>query len=43
VADGFSCRTQVQQAGTGRAPVHLAQLLADARGNRRRAHVEAPG
>jgi len=43
VADGFSCRTQVQQAGTGRAPVHLAQLLADARGHRRRAHVEAPG
>ncbi len=31
VADGFSCRTQVQQsdAGAGRSPVHLAQVLAE--------------
>jgi len=27
VADGFSCRTQIEQ-GTGRRPVHLAELLA---------------
>lgn len=29
VADGFSCRTQIQQ-GTDRRPIHLAQLLAAA-------------
>jgi len=28
LADGFSCRTQIEQAGTGRTPVHLAELLA---------------
>ncbi|MEU3104018.1 FAD-binding and (Fe-S)-binding domain-containing protein [Streptomyces griseoflavus] len=28
LADGFSCRTQVDQAGTGRTPVHLAEVLA---------------
>jgi hypothetical protein len=28
LADGFSCRTQIEQAGTGRAPVHLAEVLA---------------
>ncbi len=27
VADGFSCRTQIEQAGTGRRAVHLAELL----------------
>ena len=27
VADGFSCRTQIEQA-TDRSPTHLAQLLA---------------
>ncbi|WP_200171658.1 FAD-binding and (Fe-S)-binding domain-containing protein [Tomitella cavernea] len=32
VADGFSCRTQVGQAGVGRDPLHLAQLMAVARG-----------
>jgi Fe-S oxidoreductase len=26
VADGFSCRTQIEEA-TGRKPVHLAQLI----------------
>jgi Fe-S oxidoreductase len=31
VADGFSCRTQLRQAGT-REPVHLAQLAAHALG-----------
>jgi Fe-S oxidoreductase len=28
LADGFSCRTQIQQAGTGQTPVHLAEVLA---------------
>jgi FAD/FMN-containing dehydrogenase/Fe-S oxidoreductase len=27
LADGFSCRTQIEQAGTGRVPVHLAEVL----------------
>jgi Fe-S oxidoreductase len=27
LADGFSCRTQIEQL-TGRVPLHLAQLLA---------------
>lgn len=30
LADGFSCRTQVEQAGVGRLGVHLAELLAGA-------------
>jgi hypothetical protein len=29
IADGFSCRTQVEQ-GTGRRALHLAEVLADA-------------
>ncbi len=28
LADGFSCRTQIEQADTGRTPVHLAEFLA---------------
>ncbi|MGI5406240.1 FAD-binding and (Fe-S)-binding domain-containing protein [Streptomyces chartreusis] len=28
LADGFSCRIQVDQAGTGRTPLHLAEVLA---------------
>jgi FAD/FMN-containing dehydrogenase/Fe-S oxidoreductase len=28
LADGFSCRTQIEQADTGHEPMHLAQLLA---------------
>ncbi|MFH8702058.1 FAD-binding and (Fe-S)-binding domain-containing protein [Streptomyces chartreusis] len=28
LADGFSCRTQVDQAGIGRTPLHLAEVLA---------------
>ena len=28
LADGFSCRTQIEQACTGRTPVHLAEVLA---------------
>jgi FAD/FMN-containing dehydrogenase/Fe-S oxidoreductase len=31
VADGFSCRTQVQDAGTGRRALHLAEVMALAR------------
>jgi FAD/FMN-containing dehydrogenase/Fe-S oxidoreductase len=30
LADGFSCRTQIEQGGTGRTPVHLAEVLAAA-------------
>ncbi|WP_049574047.1 FAD-binding and (Fe-S)-binding domain-containing protein [Streptomyces sp. SBT349] len=30
LADGFSCRTQIEQAGTGRSPSHLAEVLAGA-------------
>ncbi|MFJ1812514.1 MULTISPECIES: FAD-binding and (Fe-S)-binding domain-containing protein [unclassified Streptomyces] len=30
LADGFSCRTQVDQADTGRTPLHLADVLAAA-------------
>ncbi|WP_017574394.1 FAD-binding and (Fe-S)-binding domain-containing protein [Nocardiopsis kunsanensis] len=29
LADGFSCRTQIEQAGTGRRALHLAEALAD--------------
>jgi FAD/FMN-containing dehydrogenase/Fe-S oxidoreductase len=28
LADGFSCRTQIEQGGTGRTAVHLAEILA---------------
>ncbi|OIK27932.1 FAD-binding oxidoreductase [Streptomyces malaysiense] len=28
IADGFSCRTQIEQAGTGRRAMHLAEALA---------------
>ncbi|MDN5858995.1 MAG: FAD-binding protein [Pseudonocardia sp.] len=28
LADGFSCRTQIAQAGTGRTAIHLAEALA---------------
>jgi Fe-S oxidoreductase len=35
LADGFSCRTQIEYAHTGRYPLHLAQVLAGAvRGQR---------
>jgi Fe-S oxidoreductase len=35
LADGFSCRTQIDGAGTGRGSVHLAEVLAAAvRGER---------
>ncbi|MGW8398232.1 hypothetical protein ACWGLP_16320, partial [Streptomyces lydicus] len=28
LADGFSCRTQIAQGGTGRGALHLAEVLA---------------
>lgn len=28
IADGFSCRTQIEQGGTGRRAMHLAEVLA---------------
>ncbi|MFD9486488.1 hypothetical protein ACFWBX_21410 [Streptomyces sp. NPDC059991] len=28
LADGFSCRTQIEQGGTGRRALHLAEALA---------------
>ncbi|MCZ7430228.1 FAD-binding and (Fe-S)-binding domain-containing protein [Streptomyces sp. WMMC1477] len=28
LADGFSCRTQIEQSDTGRTPLHLAEVLA---------------
>ncbi|WP_340563192.1 FAD-binding and (Fe-S)-binding domain-containing protein [Streptomyces sp. GSL17-111] len=28
LADGFSCRTQIEQSDTGRSPLHLAEVLA---------------
>jgi FAD/FMN-containing dehydrogenase/Fe-S oxidoreductase len=31
VADGFSCKTQIEQAGTGRRALHLAQVMKLAR------------
>jgi hypothetical protein len=31
VADGFSCKTQIEQAGTGRAALHVAQVMKMAR------------
>jgi hypothetical protein len=31
VADGFSCKTQIKDAGTGRHALHLAQLMKLAR------------
>ena len=32
LADGFSCRTQIEQGDTGRTPAHLAELLASGLG-----------
>ncbi|MFN2535679.1 MAG: FAD-binding oxidoreductase, partial [Pseudonocardiaceae bacterium] len=31
VADGFSCKTQIEQAGTGRGALHVAQVMKLAR------------
>ncbi len=32
LADGYSCRTQIEQSDVGRTPVHLAEVLAVVRG-----------
>jgi FAD/FMN-containing dehydrogenase/Fe-S oxidoreductase len=40
LADGFSCRTQIEQSDAGRRPRHLAEVLADALD---RAAPQAPG
>jgi Fe-S oxidoreductase len=37
VADGFSCKTQIEQAGTGRRALHVAQVMALARAHGREA------
>ncbi|MFD0921911.1 FAD-binding and (Fe-S)-binding domain-containing protein [Saccharopolyspora rosea] len=42
LADGFSCRTQIEQAGTGHVPVHLAELLASALDGDTRVERPAP-
>jgi hypothetical protein len=31
VADGFSCKSQIEQAGTGRGALHVAQVIKTAR------------
>jgi hypothetical protein len=33
VASGFSCRSQIEQSGVGRTPLHVAQVLRLARGS----------
>ena len=41
VANGFSCRTQIEQAGTGRRARHVAEVLRLAREARAVAHDHA--
>jgi Fe-S oxidoreductase len=45
LADGFSCRTQIEQAGTGRRALHLAEALQQAATgpNGQETHVPEPG
>ncbi len=44
IADGFSCRTQVEQLAEGRQPVHLAEVLAEGlRGRGEVGSAERPG
>jgi len=40
IADGFSCRTQIEQA-TGRRPLHLAQVIQQAM-RRQRGQIPVP-
>ncbi|MFI6575891.1 FAD-binding and (Fe-S)-binding domain-containing protein [Nocardiopsis sp. NPDC050513] len=42
LADGFSCHTQIRQ-GTGRRPLHLAELVREAQLGARRARPSSPG
>ena len=39
VADGFSCKTQIEQAGTGRRALHTAQVMKLAREHGRTGHT----
>ncbi len=43
IADGFSCRTQVEQLADGRQPVHLAEVLAEGLRGRGMRSAERPG
>ena len=43
LADGFSCRTQIEQGDTGRTAVHLAELLATGLPTRTPPPQVAPG
>jgi FAD/FMN-containing dehydrogenase/Fe-S oxidoreductase len=43
IADGFSCRTQIEQGRTGRRPLHLAEVLAGAVDGSSPAGAERPG
>ncbi|WP_051072056.1 FAD-binding and (Fe-S)-binding domain-containing protein [Amycolatopsis decaplanina] len=43
LADGFSCRTQIEQGNTGRVPLHLAEVLQDAVPGERPEPTRFPG
>jgi FAD/FMN-containing dehydrogenase/Fe-S oxidoreductase len=42
VADGFSCKTQIEQAGTGRRALHVAQVMKLARERGAQAYTAGP-
>ena len=42
VADGFSCKTQIEQAGTGRRALHLAEVMALARSGQHTGSTGSP-
>lgn len=42
VADGFSCKTQIEQAGTGRRALHVAQVIKLARDGARKGTAGHP-
>ncbi|MEU9440752.1 hypothetical protein AB0D42_07455 [Streptomyces sp. NPDC048304] len=42
VADGFSCKTQIKDAGTGRHALHLAEVMKLARDKSRHAVTPHP-
>ncbi|MCX2970041.1 MULTISPECIES: FAD-binding and (Fe-S)-binding domain-containing protein [Streptomyces] len=42
LADGYSCRTQVEQSDTGRVPLHVAEVLAAGLHARHRARAQRP-
>jgi hypothetical protein len=43
VADGFSCKTQIEHAGTGRRALHLAEVMAIARERMAAGPARTPG